>query len=806
MDSIRDQIQETSKRIKRLGESSQEIGSIVELINDISEQTNILALNAAIQAASAGEAGRGFAVVADEVQRLAERASNATKRIETLVQTIQSDTNEAVSSMEQTTSEVVAGARLAEDAGTALGEIEKVSSDLSGLIQGISSAAKQQSSAASNITADDEHDPVDYRADLAGCEPDGAVDWKPGAACGRPAPFGRRLQAAGLNRYGADDEMYGLMANRRRAQRPPSRQAPWPCARTRRHTMTVLRDAIDTTTLGWVKPELDATLRQAREEIEAFAENPSQTAHMKVCAGHMHQVHGTLRMIELYAPAMVAEEMERLSLSLLRGEVVERDDACAALMRGVVQLPDYLERLQGGHRDIPIVLLPLLNELRATRGETGLSESVLFSPDLDRPLPENLPAPAARRGQARSRRAASAAGRVARCAGRMAGRRCARRCRRSLAKTVDALLAQVQIEPLRRMLWVASSVAGALRDGALEANRGVRQAFAGVEREARQTLVEDSFSFGAPRAECGGRTDPPAALPRCPQRESAPGAGQPAPDLRSRRAVAQSGRTGTRARQPQRSQPRAARHRVGGDQGRPAARQGCARSAPAHAPDRRQRTAPAGRCTGPRQRHARHDGPRRGAQCRAATARCDARDRRSGQRSADEGALLDVAGALLYVDASLDDQVARLGLPDSGNEEDLAAGERHKVIDVVVREAIANFGDARQSFVAFVETGWEHAELGEVPRLLDEVAGALRMLEQQLPADYLVAVTALCRSRAGRPRARAEQPAARHHGRRPGQPGVLPRSLARPASGARRDPRDRPSRIGAPALLAACRR
>ena len=153
MDSIRDQIQETSKRIKRLGESSQEIGSIVELINDISEQTNILALNAAIQAASAGEAGRGFAVVADEVQRLAERASNATKRIETLVQTIQSDTNEAVSSMEQTTSEVVAGARLAEDAGTALGEIEKVSSDLSGLIQGISSAAQQQSAAASNITA-----------------------------------------------------------------------------------------------------------------------------------------------------------------------------------------------------------------------------------------------------------------------------------------------------------------------------------------------------------------------------------------------------------------------------------------------------------------------------------------------------------------------------------------------------------------------------------------------------------------------------------------------------------------------------
>ena len=153
MDSIREQIQETSKRIKRLGESSQEIGSIVELINDIAEQTNILALNAAIQAASAGEAGRGFAVVADEVQRLAERASGATKRIETLVQTIQSDTNEAVSSMEQTTTEVVNGARLAEDAGTALGEIETVSNNLAGLIQGISTAAKQQSAAATNITS-----------------------------------------------------------------------------------------------------------------------------------------------------------------------------------------------------------------------------------------------------------------------------------------------------------------------------------------------------------------------------------------------------------------------------------------------------------------------------------------------------------------------------------------------------------------------------------------------------------------------------------------------------------------------------
>jgi twitching motility protein PilJ len=152
MDTIREQIQETSKRIKRLGESSQEIGDIVSLINDISDQTNILALNAAIQASMAGDAGRGFAVVADEVQRLAERSGNATKQIEALVKTIQTDTNEAVISMEASTSEVVHGARLAQDAGVALEEIERVSKSLADLIQNISNAARQQAASAGHVS------------------------------------------------------------------------------------------------------------------------------------------------------------------------------------------------------------------------------------------------------------------------------------------------------------------------------------------------------------------------------------------------------------------------------------------------------------------------------------------------------------------------------------------------------------------------------------------------------------------------------------------------------------------------------
>jgi twitching motility protein PilJ len=151
MNVIRETIQDTSKRIKRLGESSQEIGNIVELINDIAEQTNILALNASIQASMAGESGRGFAVVADEVQRLAERAAGATKQIEALVRTIQADTNEAVMSMERSTTGVVEGATLAENAGGALEEIEQVSNQIAGLVQSISAGARQQTGQAQNI-------------------------------------------------------------------------------------------------------------------------------------------------------------------------------------------------------------------------------------------------------------------------------------------------------------------------------------------------------------------------------------------------------------------------------------------------------------------------------------------------------------------------------------------------------------------------------------------------------------------------------------------------------------------------------
>ena len=157
MNALRDQIQETGKRIKRLGESSQEVGEITELISDITEQTNVLALNAAIQAASAGEAGRGFSVVAEEVQRLAERSADATRQIAGLVKAIQGDTQDAVAAMERSTQGVVEGARLSDNAGAALNEIDEVSRRLSSLIGQIAAATAQEADSANRVAGSIQH-------------------------------------------------------------------------------------------------------------------------------------------------------------------------------------------------------------------------------------------------------------------------------------------------------------------------------------------------------------------------------------------------------------------------------------------------------------------------------------------------------------------------------------------------------------------------------------------------------------------------------------------------------------------------
>jgi chemosensory pili system protein ChpA (sensor histidine kinase/response regulator) len=500
--------------------------------------------------------------------------------------------------------------------------------------------------------------------------------------------------------------------------------------------MSALRDAIDTTTLGWIKPELDETLRQARHEIEAFAEDPTDASRMRFCASFLHQVHGTLRMVELYAPAMVAEEMERLAQALAGSGVPDHDEACSALMRGVVLLPDYLERLQGGHRDIPIVLLPLLNELRAARGESGLSEGVLFAPDLDRPLPDSVPAPAPQPRQARQAEVAPRLD-AFKAAVEDWPEQGAPADAGALARAVEALLAVADHEAARRMLWVASSVADALRDGALPPTAALRQAFASVEREARRMFDDNGFS--APRAE--PTLEPTRQLLY--HVAHSDGRHEALDGLRDTFALNQ--------QLPTESELAHARGSVSGrnrallDTVSAAIKEDLLRVKDAL--DLHLRTGQAGVADLQPQVEALGRVADTLGMMGLGVARNVVLQQRDamheivyGNRDADEGALLDVAGALLYVDASLDDQVARLGLPDAEAEEDVTAGEARKVLDTLVREAIANFSDARQAFVAFVETNWDHGELAEVPRLLDEVGGALRMLELPQPAQYLTGV------------------------------------------------------------------
>ncbi|MGJ4729079.1 Hpt domain-containing protein, partial [Luteimonas sp. SDU101] len=502
--------------------------------------------------------------------------------------------------------------------------------------------------------------------------------------------------------------------------------------------MTALREALEHTALGWIKPELDETLRLAKAELEDYVEDPADVGRMRLCAGYLHQVQGTLRMVELYAPAMVAEEMEQVALALHAGSVGDRDAACAALLRGIVLLPDYLERLQGGHRDIPIVLLPLLNELRASRGESLLSESVLFSPDLERPLP----------GDIASGRSASnddippLLEALQRAIGQWQEHATADALS-ALVPALDALLGHVRQVPVQRMLWVASRVARALADGALPPSSALRKVFAGVERETRRALLDNDGY-----AEASGEAAQEPTRQLLYHVAHHPEDGHPA--LRELRELFE-----LEAALPTQSE---LEHAQGSISGRNRALLDTVSAAVKDdllhvkdALDLHLRTGSDDLAA--LQPHAETLGRVAdtlgmlglGAARKVVQQQRDAMQAiLDGAMAANEDALLDVAGALLYVDATLDDQVARLGAAESattGASGDLFAGEARQVVDTIVREAIANFVQARQALVAFVETSWQHEQLTDVPRLLDEVAGALRMMELGQPADYLVAVS-----------------------------------------------------------------
>ncbi len=494
--------------------------------------------------------------------------------------------------------------------------------------------------------------------------------------------------------------------------------------------MSALREAMSHAVLGWVKPELDQTLRLVRGEIEAFAENLADTARMQACVGYLHQVQGTLHMVELYAPAMVAEELEKLAQALQDNRVADANEACATLMRGTVLLPDYLERLQSGHRDIPIVLLPLLNDIRAARGETGLSESVLFAPDLDRPLPQDVPATEPLPGNTREIRFAQACDHFERilsgwsedAAPADAG---------ALASALQPLQRLAEHTVARRMLWVATSVAEAMRDGAIAPSPALHQAFVGVDRvvrQIRQGLV--------PGAAAPGQEPTRQLLYQVAKTDAAHPALE---DLRQAFDLAGASPSQAEiehARSSISGRNRALLDTVGG-----AVKEELMRVKDAL--DLQLRTGAQIAELAPLVAELGSIADTLGMMGQGLARNVVLQQRESlaelvdGRRTPDESALLDIAGALLYVDASLDDQAANLAEEGTSQPQ---ASESQNTVEVLAGEAIRNFAEVRHQFVAFIEMDWDHGQLADTPRLLEEVCGALRMLELAEPADYVEGV------------------------------------------------------------------
>jgi chemosensory pili system protein ChpA (sensor histidine kinase/response regulator) len=508
-----------------------------------------------------------------------------------------------------------------------------------------------------------------------------------------------------------------------------------------------LHDDGDFTALNWVKPALDATLAQARDALEAYVEAPDNLAPMRDCVAHLHQVQGTLRMVELYGAAMVVENMERLADGLVADTIRQRDEGYSVLMRGMVQLPDYLERLQSGHKDIPIVLLPLLNDLRACRGENLLTESSLFAPNLELPLPadaagsvEPLAAGDLRAQALRLRLAYQAA-----LLKWFRDESAAEHLRR-LIGVLDRLRAISHDAATRRLWWISAGVIDAVENGGLDASVAVKLLFGRVDREIHRFATGGEAPFSA---------TPPRELTKNLLYYVAHSTDQGARSSAIRKAY----RLDTLLPTANELQ-----HAQGSMTGRNKNLLGTVSAAikddllrvkesldiflrgvnsdPAELAGQAEVLDRVGDTLGmlglgvPR----RVVGEQRIV--------IDEMARR--QRPVDEGALLDVAGALLYVEASLDDHIDRLGASneDAGSAStakinghlELPQAEVRKILDALMHEAAINIQQAKQDIIAFIESPWDHARVIRIPRLLEEIIGALRMLGLADAAELMTAI------------------------------------------------------------------
>jgi chemosensory pili system protein ChpA (sensor histidine kinase/response regulator) len=497
----------------------------------------------------------------------------------------------------------------------------------------------------------------------------------------------------------------------------------------------------DFTTLSWVKGELDETLKQARQALEAYVDEPTDASLMRFCATYLHQAQGTLRMVELYGAAMLVEEMERLADALLADKVPQRDEGYSVLMRGMVQLPDYLERVQTGHKDIPIVLLPLLNDLRACRGEKLLTDSALFSPDLGIAMPEaanGLPSPL----PMKELRSLAMRLRLAFQAALLKWFRDAgdRQHPTRLRDVLDRLRSTVASgEEPRRLFWIAAGVADAISDGSLESGASVKLLFGSVDREIRR-FAEDG--------EEGMRILPPKLLVQNLLYYIAHSGSQSPRVAEIRDTYLLSALLPTDQEVEHAKSSISGHNRALLDTVSVAIKEDLMRvkeSLDIYL--RAQQRDPADLLGQVELLDRVRDTlgmlglgvPRRVV----TEQRTTIEEIAEGRREADEGTLLDVAGALLYVEASLDDHIERLGaVGEEGADEsmELPKAEVRKILDALMHEAAVNIQQAKHDVIAFIESPWDHERVEQIPRLLEEISGALRMLDLGSAAELMTGI------------------------------------------------------------------
>lgn len=499
-----------------------------------------------------------------------------------------------------------------------------------------------------------------------------------------------------------------------------------------------LQDHTDFTTLHWVKAELDDALSKARQALESYVEDSRDTYVMHTCAADLHQVHGTLRMVELYGAAMVVGEMEQLVAALISDRVANRDEAYAALMRGMMQMPDYLERLQSGHRDVPIVLLPLLNDLRASRGEQSLDESALFTPNLDASLPLGAPGAAdpaaaeAHRAELPELRARFQQQLLAWFRGQGSDRQLL-----GMRATLDSIAARCYTIAGRRLWWIAAGVLEGLERGVLRAHeKDVRQLIGRVDRSIRE-LVD-----GGEEAMLTGDSDELARKLLYYVAQARQGSDR-IDELRQ--AYRLDGLLPRAAEVEHARGSMSGHNRALLDTVSAAIKEDLLRVKESLDLFLRRPDGDPGQL-GPQADVLDRVGDTLGMLALGVPRRVVGEQRRilgeiaTGARSPDEESLLDVAGALLYVEASLDDHIERLGaegetpMSDSGPSP-LPRSEARHILTALMREATANTSKVKDAIVAFVESQWDHDQLAGTPELMAEIGGAMRMLGAPRPGE-----------------------------------------------------------------------